>query len=377
MRILTLCYEYPPIGGGGAKVVAGLTKILADQGNNVDLVTMAYRNLPRFEQLSGVGIYRVPCLRRKASICHPHEMASYIFNAQLTILKLIRHTGYDINHTHFIFPDGVLAYRVKQLTGLPYVITAHGSDVPGYNPNRFKFLHVLMKPIWLKVVKEADAVSSPSRFLSALIEKNTPGKSAYVIPNGFNSERFKTGAHQPDHVLVVSRMFERKGIQYFIQALEGLDTPVHVDIVGSGPHLDSIKNTSQSIHTGAKIVFHEWLENDSPKLQALYEQTGIFVFPSEAENFPIVLLEAMAAGLAIITTKETGCAEVVGEAALLVNPRDPHAIRTALETLLADPELQKSLGAAARARVKSQFSWSTVARQYLSVYQKAIQQRRA
>ncbi len=376
MRILTLCYEYPPIGGGGAKVVAGLTKILANQGNNVDLVTMAFHNLPRFQQLNGVDIFRVPCLRRKASICHAHEMASYVFMAQPFLLKLTRQAHYDINHTHFIFPDGLLAYFLKKRTGLPYVITAHGSDVPGYNPNRFKLLHSLMKPVWQKVVMEADAITSPSRFLSLLIEKNLPGKSVAVIPNGFNSGRFIPHQRTPDRILVVSRMFERKGIQYFIQALEGMDIPLQVDIVGSGPHLESIKGISQSTQTGAKIVFHEWLENDSPKLQELYERAGIFIFPSEAENFPIVLLEAMAAGLAIITTKDTGCAEVVGDAAILVNPRDPQAIRSALQTLLVNSELREKLSAAARARVESQFSWSSVANQYVAVYQKALLQRR-
>ncbi|MBN1535530.1 MAG: glycosyltransferase family 4 protein [Anaerolineales bacterium] len=377
MRILTLCYEYPPIGGGGAKVVAGLTKTLADQGNHVDLVTMAFQNLPRYQQLDGVDIYRVPCMRRKASICHPHEMASYIWKAQPLLTKLTRQSHYDINHTHFIFPDGVLAYRIKQLTGLPYVITAHGSDVPGYNPNRFKLLHVLMKPIWQKIVKEADGIASPSQFLSHLIQKNLPGKHASVIPNGFNSERFNSNIHQPDRVLVVSRIFERKGIQYLIRALEGMDAPIQVDIVGSGPHLDSVKEITRSIHSAATIVFHEWLENDSPQLQALYEQAGIFVFPSEAENFPIVLLEAMAAGLAIITTKDTGCAEVVGEAALLVEPRNPQAIRLALQSLIDQPDLQTSLGEAARERVNSHFSWPNIASQYIALYQKAIQQRRA
>jgi hypothetical protein len=118
MHILTLCYEYPPIGGGGAKVVAGLINTLANQGNNIDLVTMGFRNLPHFQTLNGVSIYRVPCLRRKASICHPHEMASYLFMAQPILSKLIHQERYDVNHTHFIFPDGLLAFRVKQLTGM-------------------------------------------------------------------------------------------------------------------------------------------------------------------------------------------------------------------------------------------------------------------
>ncbi|NMC14068.1 MAG: glycosyltransferase family 4 protein [Chloroflexi bacterium] len=376
MHILTLCYEFPPIGGGGAKVVAGLTKELVCLGNQVDLVTMAFDNLPRCQQMDGVNIWRVPCLRRKASICHAHEMMSYIVMAQTILPGLVRRNQYDINHTHFIFPDGILAYLLKKRTGLPYIITAHGSDVPGYNPNRFKMLHTLIKPLWLKIVREADAICSPSQFLSRLIEKQIPEKSVSVIPNGFNYRRFNTNLNKTNNILIVCRMFERKGVQYFIRALNDFHIPLQVDIVGNGPYLESIKALAQTIHTDAKIVFHEWLENDSEKLKELYEKAAIFVLPSEAENFPIVLLEAMAAELAIISTKGTGCAEVVGDAALLVNPRDAAGIRSAIDDLLANPQRRKELGAAARTRVESRFSWQVIANQYLSIYQKSIDMRR-
>lgn len=229
-----------------------------------------------------------------------------------------------------------------------------------------------MKPLWVKVVREADEVCSPSEFLSRLIEKQIPGKSVSVIPNGFNCRRFDINQQKTNNILIVCRMFERKGVQYFIRALNDFHIPLQVDIVGSGPYLESIKALTQTIHTDAKIVFHEWLENDSEELKKLYEKAAIFVFPSEAENFPIVLLEAMAAELAIISTKGTGCAEVVGDAAILVNPRDETGIRSALDTLLANPQMRKELGAAARARVENRFSWQVIANQYLSVYQKSI-----
>ncbi len=92
--------------------------------------------------------------------------------------------------------------------------------------------------------------------------------------------------------------------------------------------------------------FYGYVDNNSPELRELYETASIFVFTSESENFPIVLLEAMAAGAAIITTSGTGCAEVVGDAAILVPPRDPEAIRAALEQL----ESRSGAGGEARAR---------------------------
>jgi hypothetical protein len=94
------------------------------------------------------------------------------------------------------------------------------------------------------------------------------------------------------------------------------------------------------------------------------------VLPSEAENFPIVLLEAMAAGLAIITTAGTGCAEVVGDAGLLVPVRDSRAIGRALKRLVEDGDLRQRLGVAARRRIEENFTWRAVARRYVEEYQR-------
>ena len=99
---------------------------------------------------------------------------------------------------------------------------------------------------------------------------------------------------------------------------------------------------------------------------------SIFVFVSESENFPIVLLEAMAAGLAIITTDNTGCAEVVGDAALLVPSKDPSAIRNALLQLIENPVLCQELGQAARKRVEEKFSWEYAAKRHTNLYKEVI-----
>jgi glycosyltransferase involved in cell wall biosynthesis len=81
-----------------------------------------------------------------------------------------------------------------------------------------------------------------------------------------------------------------------------------------------------------------------------------------------VLLEAMAAGLAIITTRGTGCDEVVGDAGILVDPGDVGGLRAALEALTQDPQRCRLLGSAARLRLLNEFSWAGVARRYTALY---------
>jgi len=91
------------------------------------------------------------------------------------------------------------------------------------------------------------------------------------------------------------------------------------------------------------------------------------VFPSEAENFPTVLLEALAAGCAIVTSDAGGCPEVTGPAALYVKPRDSHGLRKALLKLIETESCRADLSQKARRQIEH-FSWPGIARQYTELF---------
>lgn len=366
VQILKSSYEFPPLGGGGAKVVMGIARRLAARGHRVDVVTMRYRGLSSRDVVAGVNVSRIPGMRLRLSTCSFVEMIPYVLFAPWRIIRLARGGNYRFSHVHFIYPDGVVAWLAKRFTGLPYLITAHGSDVPGYNPNRFRLLHVLLKPVWRRITTDADLIICPSAAIESLIKSSNPRARTEIIPNGIDLEKFHPQPKVPKRLLVVTRMFERKGVQFLLKALEGLPDEFDVHIVGDGPYLETLK--SQAAASGVRAKFYGHMDNDSADLRDLYETASIFVFTSESENFPIVLLEAMTAGAAIVTTSGTGCAEVVGDAALLVPPRDADALRAALEKLSRNPELVKELGAAGRERVVKRFGWERVIELHLEVY---------
>ncbi|MES4785747.1 MAG: glycosyltransferase family 1 protein, partial [Nitrospiraceae bacterium] len=102
-------------------------------------------------------------------------------------------------------------------------------------------------------------------------------------------------------------------------------------------------------------------------LRLLYCHADLFVFPSVYEGFGMPVLEAMACGAPVITSKTTALSEVAGEAAVLVNPEDAEELADAIMRVLEDQTLREALRLKGLERVK-QFTWERAARQTLAVY---------
>jgi glycosyltransferase involved in cell wall biosynthesis len=355
---------------------------------------MGFRGIPREETMDGVRVLRVPSIRARREVCHTHEMATYVASGMLKSAALAKPGRYDLCNAHFIFPTGPIAYALRRLRGLPYVLTARGSDVPGHNPNRFRLDHQLLSPVWNGLVRDADAVVAVSRHLASRIEAHAPDVSVDVIPNGCsplgpidavdgvtaNVARNGTGHAGQDgrngqlRVLMVTRLHEFKGVQYLLEAANRVSLDLEVDIVGDGPYRSVLE--AQAARIGKPVRFWGWLDRNAPEMWQLYRASSVFVFPSEREGSPAVVQEAMSAGLAVVAADSAGTPEVVGDAGILVSPKDPVGIADALERLAGDPALVKELGERAQERVRREFDWRDLARRYVDLYTRVLEERR-
>jgi glycosyltransferase involved in cell wall biosynthesis len=266
----------------------GIARRLAARGHRVDVVTMRYSGQSARDVVAGVNVSRIPGMRLRLSTCSFVEMIPYVMIAPWRIIHMARQGNYRFSHVHFIYPDGVVAWLTKRFTGLPYLITAHGSDVPGYNPNRFRLLHVLLKPVWRRITTDADLIICPSAAIESLIKASNPRARTEIIPNGIDLEKFHPQPKVPKRLLVVTRMFERKGVQFLLKALQSMPDEFDVHVVGDGPYLETLKSLAGEL--GVRAKFYGYMDNDSADLRNLYETASIFVFTYESENFPIVLL---------------------------------------------------------------------------------------
>lgn len=362
-----LNYEFPPVGGGASPVTYYLSKELVRQGIDVDVVTTGYNGLKKFEIIDGINVHRVPAIRSKKEICHTHEMLSYDISSLYYVIKLMKKNDYDLNHTHFILPTGLTSYLLKKMKKLPYIITSHGADVPNHNP-KFSLQHRLYKTFWHKIMEEAETVISPSTGFKNLIAKNNGfGTKVEIIPHGFNHEQF-VPTKKEKTILLVGRLLKIKGIQYFIEAIKGLDTEYEVIIAGDGPYKKILMKNAKKVKP--KVRFLGWL--NSMVLKRQYERSSIFVLPSSIESFGYVLLEAMSAKNAIITSNLESCLEVVGNTALPVRPKNPQDIEEALLKLINNNELRVQMGENARDRVEKNFTWEKITKKYIKSYDNVI-----
>ncbi|MCH8506507.1 MAG: glycosyltransferase family 4 protein, partial [Ectothiorhodospiraceae bacterium] len=272
-------------------------------------------------------------------------------------------------HAHFALPTGLVAEQLSRKFGIPYVLTVHGSDIPGYNPDRFRWHHRMINPLWKRVMVGASEVVSPSKFLASLVRRqiNLP---IQIIPNGYSREPPGSESSKRPLVLVVSRLFPRKGVQHFLEAIRELDCDWEFVIAGDGPYMPELRALAATVRPNVRFTGFI----DQTALHQLYEQARILVFPSIKENFPMVLLEGMSAGCAVITTDADGCAEVVSDAGLVVPAGSPASLKAALLALINDPARCDDLSQRARVRAE-QFRWPHIASLYLEAFHGAMRWR--
>ena len=290
MYILFLNYEFPPIGGGASPVSLEIARGYVRQGHMVDVVTMSYKDLPNYENIEGINVFRVKSLRSRKEICHPWEQLSYLISARKFLSRRMREVRYDINHTHFIIPTGILAIWLKKKFGLPYVLTSHGSDVLGYN-KRFAMLYPFLKRPWKRIVSEAKCVTAPSDFLIDSIKQITTDGTFKTISNGLDFDRFKP-MKKEKRILIVARLFMNKGIQDILDALEGIEmSGWKVDIVGEGPYRDILEQKVAVNNLADSVQLLGWIDNDSDRMKELYGKAGIYISASYFESFGLTVLE--------------------------------------------------------------------------------------
>ena len=368
MRLLIINYEFPPLGGGAGNATACLAREWAALGHEVEILTGGARGLPAREERDGYRVRRVPSPRRLQGQCSVGEMMAF---AALAVPAALCGPRPDVVVAFFSIPSGPVAWLLKMLRGVPYIVSLRGGDVPGFDAKHMAAMHALTNPLTAMIWRNAAAVVGNSTGLCQLARDFMPGLDVPEIPNGVDTERFspapRTASATPE-LLFVGRLSTQKGVSVLLDALALLPARWHLRIVGDGPERASLTAQAARLGIAQRVTFHGWAQRE--ELPALYRAADVFVFPSLDEGMPNVVLEALASGLPIVATRIAGNDQLVlpGENGTLVPPGDPRAFAAALAPLLTDPAARQRMGARSRALATERYSWARSAGKYDALF---------
>ncbi len=374
MRILTVIYEFPPIGGGGGRAAYDICKEFATRGHDVMVLTAHMGGLPLEEFKEGIRLIRIPSLRTESFRASFFTMLAYVLTGLWAGLRLIRLYRPDIIHTHFAVPSGALAWALSVLSGLPYVLTAHLGDVPGGVPEKtgqwFRWLEPFTRPIW----KRAKKVAAVSEFTRQLALQHYP-VNVQVIPNGVDVKRLALSeviVNQPPQIIFAGRFVHQKNPIAIVDILSQLkDLDWQCTMLGDGPMLEDVKQEIEKAGMNERFSLPGWVTPE--EVLANFSNSDILFMPSFSEGLPVVGVQALAKGLAIVASRIGGFLDLVDENrnGYLIEVRDNRAFAEKLRMIISDPPLLLQLRETSLKKSQD-FDIQKIADQYQTIFQEIL-----
>lgn len=375
MRILMLNNEFPPLGGGMGTVNQALLQRFAMAANlEIDLITSAFgegAEESRFAEK--IRVFKVPVNNRMIHHSSVGELAKYALRALPLARSLQRKQPYDFSFAWSTVPAGWVAWVLRKMNGLPYLVRVTGPDIPGFE-ERYRFFYPFLKPMILSIWRKAEVVVAKCTGETNLIRSLDGQVKIMVIPNGVDLAAFEPPPsiprEGPTRLLCVGRLIRRKGQDHLFQAVkrlldEGHD--VRLDLIGLGDEEKAYQELARSLKIENRVCFCGYVPRE--EIAARYHSSHIFVLPSYNEGMSVATLEAMAAGLAIIVTRTGGTQELLEEG---VNGfsfawGEVEALTNHLRHLVTHRETISEMGVASRKRAAA-FSWEAASASYRELF---------
>ena len=331
----------------------------------------------RLQRLAGRGI--VPTLEGSPFML---ALVPFLFLFEFAaVLKLVRKIEPDVLYAHWFTPQGVVAALASIFTDIPYVLTTHANDVRIWQKvpvlGRLIVRSLLPRATRITAVSEVTR-DRMSRFFSTS-EWAALRRRIAVIPMGVDTAALKRKAGPPERlgsgkasgafvILFLGRLAEKKGVAYLIDAVAQIASPdIRLVVAGDGPLKPSLETRAEKAGIGSITLFPGYVTG-AEKLSWL-RLADVVVVPSietssgDAEGFPVVVIEALAAERICIVTDATGTSTAIrhAETGFVVPQKNADALAKLLASVQTMEESRKEEVRAAAGRAAARFDWSIIA----------------
>ncbi|SLN22381.1 Alpha-D-kanosaminyltransferase [Roseivivax jejudonensis] len=295
------------------------------------------------------------------------RLYNLIYFAEAAVLAAhLSDRGVSHLHNHIAKSSCTVAMLASALSGLPYSFTIHGPDI-FFAPEHWRID---------EKARRARFVSCISDFARSQLMCFAPTETwprLHVIHCGVDPDRYaaRQATAPGTRLLFVGRLAGVKGVPLLLDAVAAL-APAHpelaLDLIGDGPERAALEARARDLGIAARCRFLGYQGQD--EVARALGETDLLVLPSFAEGVPVVLMEALAAAVPVVTTRIAGVPELVedGVHGRLVPPGDGTALTAAIDALLQDPEVRARLGAAGQAKVRAGYDAGIEARRLATLF---------
>lgn len=378
---------YPSVGGSGY-LATRLGQELAHNGHIIHFITYQRPFSLMWEQTNGVHVdlvdrFDYPLFK---STGPPYTMA-----LASKIIKSAKDSKLDLIHSHYAIPHAMAAYMAREISGIPYVVTLHGSDVHtlGQDP--------AYKPVVKHTVEKADAVTAVSEFLKKKAHEELGiDREIHVIPNfidvskfshlngvrlyvesgcvGLRKEEDAIELHPEEKILLHASNFRQ--VKRVVELVEIMRIVVdhfpeaRLIIAGDGPTRIEVERKIEALD----LCNNVHLLGVKSNMQEIMCSADMFLLNSTLEGMPLVLLEAMACSLPVVTTPAGGIPELVrpGKDGMVTKGFEQEEYTQAIIEMLENDDKRKKLGQAGRKRVEESFSAERIVKMYEKVFEDVL-----
>lgn len=362
-KLMIVCpYFYPRVGGLENYVLNTIRFLVRDYDIDVVVVCSNWGDNCYIEEyVQSIKVYRIPYLLKVSS-----TPINIFWKGKLS--SIIDRENPDIINGHLPVPYiADVAARIANKKNIPYILTYH-NDLIGYNPIvkslskcYYRFIGNKTFDLSKKIIVTSDYIAS-----SSYLKKNI--HKLEIVSPGVDISKYKTLDNiQKDRntVLFVGQLnkeSQHKGLCYLLEAIKMIKNnlpEIRLVVIGEGNYIDHYKNLVTSTGLTCEVEFTGFVKEE--ELPNYYNKCSILVLPSynDAEGFGMVLIEAQACGTPVIGTTVGGIPYAIknGETGILVPPKDPKELASAILKIVTDKNLSKEMGKKGYERILKGFTW--------------------
>ncbi|MBL6980974.1 MAG: glycosyltransferase family 4 protein [Anaerolineales bacterium] len=377
VHVVMIIQDYLSNVGGAQGQLASISPFLQALDVDVSVITRQYPGLAAQEIVDDVNIYRSPS---------PGSPGFASAISTLLALPVLARIQPDIIHVHGLLSPMTTGLAGKKITGVPLVVKVlRGGDLGDLNRLHTKIFSAA-RINWMRQMVDLFFVISDEidQELDCL---GISGEKRIIMPNGVDTNKFSPvsdtekknirkslGLSEDGLIGIYSgRLVAEKQVNKLLTVFRELKLKypnAYLMILGSGPQENSLKKIS-----GPGVKFVGFTDQVDSYLKA----ADIFVLPSATEGLSNSMLEAMAAGLAVVATAVGGAPDVIEHKyhGWLVDPDETESLKNALEVLLEDDELRKKLGTNARKKMEDEYAFAVIAKRMREMYDRLLNNRHA